>query len=227
MDEGEDEVKQGAILMVLAMRIFYFRGANLITFVIGGARSGKSRFALELANNYIPSKEGVHGGDAISLMRKAYIATAQAMDNEMKERIEKHKEERSEEWTTFEEPLNISTLITEINKSYDVVLIDCLTMWLSNLMTRRQNTENRTQTVETELENFLDTIKVLKNFSVCDLASGPCSLFIVSNEVGLGIVPDNTLSRRFRDMAGHLNQAVAAASDEVYLVTAGIPLKIK
>jgi adenosylcobinamide kinase/adenosylcobinamide-phosphate guanylyltransferase len=185
----------------------------LITFVLGGARSGKSRFALEKASAY----KG----------KKIYIATAQAIDDEMKERIEKHKKERSGEWATFEEPLNISILISDIHRSYDVILLDCLTLWLSNLMTRRQNTEDRTQTIEIELENFLDAVKSLKSSSVCDLASGLCSLFVVSNEVGLGIVPDNALSRRFRDLSGYLNQRVAAIADEVYLVTAGIPLKIK
>jgi adenosylcobinamide kinase/adenosylcobinamide-phosphate guanylyltransferase len=181
----------------------------LITFIIGGARSGKSRFALQLANNYIPSKEGVHGGDAISSMRKAYIATAQAMDDEMKERIVKHKEERSGEWATFEEPLNISTLIADINKSYDVILVDCLTLWLSNLLLNNKN-------VEKEIELFISSLSIINS-----------SLFAVSNEVGLGIVPDNALSRKFRDLSGYLNQAVAAVANEVYLVTAGIPLKIK
>ncbi len=177
-----------------------FRGAVLITFIIGGARSGKSRFALELANNYILSKE--RG-------RKAYIATAQAMDDEMKERIEKHKEERSGEWSTFEEPLNISTLISDIHKSYDIILLDCLTLWLSNLLLNNKD-------VEAETESFISSLSTIH-----------CSLFAVSNEVGLGIVPDNALSRRFRDLSGYLNQKMAALADEVYLVTAGIPLKIK
>ncbi len=181
----------------------------MITFIIGGARSGKIRFALQLANNYIPSKEGVHGGDAISSMRKAYIATAQAMDDEMKERIKKHKKERPGEWTTFEEPLNISTLISDIHKSYDIILLDCLTLWLSNLMLNNKD-------VEAETESFISSLSTIH-----------CSLFTVSNEVGLGIVPDNALSRRFRDLSGYLNQKMAALADEVYLVTAGIPLKIK
>ncbi len=185
----------------------------MITFIIGGARSGKSRFALE--------KASLHSG------KKAYIATAQALDNEMKERIEKHKKERPAGWLTIEEPLNIVALIKNIHTQYDVILIDCLTLWLSNLMTRGQNTEDRRPTIETELENFLDTIKVLKFFSVCNLSSDFCSLFIVSNEVGMGIVPDNELSRRFRDMAGYLNQKVAGIANEVYSVTAGIPLRIK
>ena len=176
------------------------RGTELITFIIGGTRSGKSRFALQLANNYILSKDGG---------RKAYIATAQSMDDEMKERIEKHKKERSDEWATFEEPLNISTLISDIHKSYDIILLDCLTLWLSNLMLNNKD-------VEAETESFISSLSTIH-----------CSLFTVSNEVGLGIVPDNALSRRFRDLSGYLNQKMAALADEVYLVTAGIPLKIK
>lgn len=169
----------------------------MITFIIGGARSGKSRFALELADNYAP------------FCPKAYIATAQALDDEMKDRIEKHKRERSSEWATLEEPLNISTLISDINRSYDVILVDCLTLWLSNLLLNNKDIEN-------QIESFISSLSNIH-----------CSLFIVSNEVGLGIVPDNALSRRFRDLSGYLNQKVASISDEVYLVTAGIPLKIR
>jgi len=182
----------------------------LITLVLGGARSGKSRFALELANNFIFSKEGVRGGDSVSpTLKKAYVATAQALDEEMKERIEKHKKERSGEWATFEEPLNISTLISDINRSYDVILVDCLTLWLSNLLLNNKN-------VEAEIESFISSLSTIR-----------CSLFTVSNEVGLGIVPDNALARRFRDLSGYLNQKIASVADEVYLVTAGIPLKIR
>ncbi len=181
--------------MAFAMRIFYLRSVELITFIIGGSRSGKSKFALERASLY----QG----------RKAYIATAQAMDDEMKDRIEKHKEERLGEWETFEEPLNISTLIPDIHKSYDIILLDCLTLWLSNLMLNNKN-------VEAEIESFISSLSTIH-----------CSLFTVSNEVGLGIVPDNALSRRFRDLSGYLNQKMSVIADEVYLVTAGIPLKIK
>jgi len=167
----------------------------LITFIIGGARSGKSRFALE--------KASVHSG------KKAYIATAQALDNEMSERIEKHKKERSAEWVTIEEPLNIAALIKNIHAQYDVILIDCLTLWLSNLILADKD-------IETEIEVFCSSLSAVQ-----------CPLFAVSNEVGMGIVPDNELSRRFRDTAGYLNQKVAGIANEVYSVTAGIPLKIK
>src|SRR3990172_10010957 len=101
-----------------------------IIFITGGARSGKSSFALQLANNY----EGVYGGDAISPMRKAYIATAEALDEEMKERIEKHKRQRGDDWVTYEEPIKISDVLRTIEGRYRVVVIDCLTLWLSNIM---------------------------------------------------------------------------------------------
>ena len=171
----------------------------MITFIIGGARSGKSSFALDLANKSVLSEGG----------QKVYIATAQALDNETKERIEKHKKERSDEWITIEEPLNITALIKNIHTQYDAILIDCLTLWLSNLMLADKD-------IETEIETFCSSLSTVQ-----------CSLFTVSNEVGMGIVPDNEPSRKFRDMTGYLNQKVAGIANEVYSVTAGIPLKIK
>ncbi len=185
-------------------------GDKLITFIIGGTRSGKSSFALNLANNCTSAKEGVRGGDEISLTpKKAYIATAQALDDEMKERIEKHKSVRGNDWDTFEEPIKISGVIEKIGDNYSVITLDCLTLWLSNLIHAMLN-------IEPEIESFLSS-----------LVTRHSSLFIVSNEVGMGIVPDNELSRRFRDLSGYLNQKVAEIADEVYLVTAGIPIKIK
>lgn len=170
-----------------------------VIFIIGGARSGKSSLALEMASACKGSK--------------VYLATAEPLDSEMRERIERHRKVRSSEWHTIEEPRRISSSIKELSSKYNIILLDCLTLWLSNLLIRRQ-------TIERELEDFLDTIKVLKD-------SSTCSLFIVSNEVGMGIVPDNEISRRFRDLSGYLNQRVAEVADDVYLVTAGIPLKIK
>ncbi len=191
-----------------------------ITFVIGGARSGKSSFALDQASKI----EGP----------RVYIATAEALDEEMKARIEKHKVERGSEWDTYEEPLNLTDALLNSKDKYKVAVVDCLTIWLSNLMIRTQNTESRTQitdhrsqTKEETIQEFIDTLLKLKPSSVCSLGSGPCVLYIVSNEVGMGIVPENRLARLFRDLAGDLNQKVAAVSDEVYLVTAGIPMKIK
>ncbi|MBI4687312.1 MAG: bifunctional adenosylcobinamide kinase/adenosylcobinamide-phosphate guanylyltransferase [Nitrospirae bacterium] len=166
-----------------------------ITFIIGGARSGKSSFAMKEASK-------LKG-------RKAYIATAQAHDEEMKERIEKHKQQRDEGWDTYEEPLNIVSLINNIQHKYNVILIDCLTLWLSNLMHKGVD-------VSKEIESLISS-----------LVTRHSSLFIVSNEVGMGIVPENKLAREFRDLAGFLNQRMAEIADEVYLVAAGIPVRIK
>ncbi len=168
-----------------------------ICFVIGGAKSGKSSFALGRAS--------LHPG------RKAYIATAQAFDEEMAERIRRHRQERTSEWETYEEPLEVPRLIEKIGPSYDSILLDCLTLWLSNVMLRNEDL------VEEYVKGLLAVLG----------AERKSSLYLVSNEVGLGIVPDNALSRRYRDHAGSLNQRVAQAADEVFLVTAGLPLKIK
>lgn len=184
-----------------------------IIFIIGGARSGKSSFALKEAST-IPGK-------------KAYIATAEALDSEMKVRIERHKKDRGNNWDTYEEPLKIIDILSDIKTKYDVVVIDCLTLWLSNLVIRTQNTEIRTQIIEDNIKEFLDALSRFKDSSVWALGSGVCSLYVISNEVGMGIVPDNEMAREFRDMTGVLNQKIAEMADEVYLVTAGIPVKIK
>lgn len=171
-----------------------------IILVIGGARSGKSSFALKNAD----SKTG----------KKAYIATAQALDREMEERIKRHKNERPDDWATLEEPLNIASALGEAVNKYDVVLIDCLTLWMSNLMHAGRD-------VDAEIDRFVNFLKDP------ELRPDKYELFLVSNEVGMGIVPENRLSRQFRDFAGVLNQKVAQASDEVYLMAAGIATKIK
>lgn len=170
-------------------------GGGKIVFVLGGARSGKSRFALEAAS-MLPGS-------------KAYIATAQALDAEMQQRIARHKAERSGEWQTFEEPVNIHALISTIHETHDVLLVDCLTLWISNLL----------------LDN-LDTEEIIRKL-LAVLSSCRASVFIVSNEVGLGIVPDNGLAREFRDAAGTLNQKIAALADEVYFLAAGLPIRMK
>lgn len=184
-----------------------------IIFITGGARSGKSTYALKDAST-------VSGN-------KAYIATAEALDEEMRDRIENHKKQRGKDWDTYEEPLRIAEVIQKIEGKYTAIVIDCLTLWLSNLLIRIQNTEHRTQTIEMEIVGFLDSLSRFKDSPVCGLGSGFCVLYIVSNEVGMGIVPENEMARRFRDMAGILNQKVAEISDEVYLLIAGIPMGIK
>lgn len=170
-------------------------GKGRITFILGGSRSGKSSFALDCASKLPGSK--------------AFIATAQAFDEEMKERIERHKKERSADWKTFEEPTALPQILSRISEEHDVIIVDCLTLWLSNLIM------NDTA-VDADIESLLSAA-----------ATCPSCIFIVSNEVGMGIVPENALARRFRDLAGTLNRRVAEIANVVYLVAAGIPLKMK
>jgi len=166
-----------------------------IIFITGGARSGKSFLAMSEASKF----KG----------KKAYIATAEVLDSEMRERIEQHKKQRGNDWDTYEEPIKIEKVIEKIGGSYSVIVLDCLTLWLSNVMLNSFD-------LEKEIDSFCRSL-----FTV------HCPLFIVSNEVGMGIVPENEIARKFRDMSGRLNQRVAEVADEVYMVVAGIPVKIK
>ncbi len=170
-----------------------------IVFITGGARSGKSSFALREAS--------------LITGRKVFIATAEAADHEMKERMERHQRDRGPGWETYEEPLHVAKAIEEVSGKYDVVVLDCLTIWLSNIMFAGSD-------VDREIEYLIAAIKRFSGKS-----SG--RLFIVSNEVGMGIVPVNEMARRFRDHAGMLNQKVAEAAGEVYWTVAGIPVRIK
>ena len=175
-----------------------------IIFIIGGARSGKSSFALNEASK-------IKG-------QKAYIATAEALDSEMKVRIERHKKDRGNNWDTYEEPLKIIDILSDIKTKYDVVVIDCLTLWLSNLVSRNSD-------IIYEIEKFINALRITPAYRTGRHYA--LRIYIVSNEVGMGIVPDNEMAREFRDMTGVLNQKIAETADEVYLVTAGIPIKIK
>ncbi len=167
-----------------------------IVFVTGGARSGKSGFVLS---------------EALKITgKKAFLATGEAGDKEMEQRIKRHRKDRGEGWKTFEEPVYIGRLMEKIDGRYAVIVVDCLTLWLSNVMRSGLNAERETG-------RMLASLRAVKASSV----------FIVSNEVGMGIVPENELARRFRDLAGRLNQRVAAAADEVYLTLSGVPVKIK
>jgi adenosylcobinamide kinase/adenosylcobinamide-phosphate guanylyltransferase len=164
-----------------------------IQLVGGGSRSGKSRHALQLAQRYGP--------------RKAFLATAQAFDEEMRDRIQRHQQERGTSFTTLEEPLEIARAARQAESQFDVIVIDCLTLWASNMLLA-----NREDELGTQLEQLAAT-------------AIPC--IAVTNEVGCGIVPDNPLSRRFRDVAGTLNQQAAALATEVYWMVFGVPLRIK
>lgn len=163
--------------------------------VLGGARSGKSRHA--------QSRAEMLGGDLV------YIATGQALDAEMGERIARHRIDRGPRWHTVEEPLDLPGAIARHARPERVLLVDCLTLWLSNLMLAERDTDGATAQL-TQV-----------------MADAPGTLILVANEVGLGIVPENALARRFRDAAGWLNQAIAARADEVLFVAAGLPLRLK
>lgn len=164
-------------------------------FVLGGARSGKSRYAQQRAE----SLDGRH----------VFIATAEAWDDEMRDRIARHRADRDGRWTTINAPRDVPAAIDAQSGSGAVVLVDCLTLWLSNLVLADADFEAATR----------DLCKAIADFEG--------HLILVSNEVGFGIVPDNALARRFRDGAGRVNQAVAARAGEVVLVVAGLPLTIK
>lgn len=164
------------------------------TLILGGARSGKTRRALRLAQHF---------------EKRIYIATAQARDDEMAERITKHQAERGAAWTTCEAPLDLATPISAIEDDGIVAVIDCLTLWLSNLMLAERNIEH-------------ETAQLVKA-----IATAKCPLIFVSNEVGLGIVPETKLARTFRDAQGRLNQEIASVADSVEFVAAGLPLRLK
>jgi adenosylcobinamide kinase/adenosylcobinamide-phosphate guanylyltransferase len=165
-----------------------------LTFIIGGARSGKSRHGEMLTTRHATPW--------------TYIATADAYDDEMRERIAMHRSQRGEGWATAEAPLDLVGALDAVPEGQPV-LVDCLTLWLTNHMLADHDLAAECFRLETRLAQPL----------------GPW--FVVSNEVGQGIVPDNALARRFRDDAGRLNQQVAMIADTVILMVAGLPLKVK
>jgi len=168
-----------------------------IVFVTGGARSGKSSWAMEYASN-VPGK-------------KLFIATAEARDEEMVRRIKKHREDRGSDWDVAEETIKIASVVSDKCSEYDVILIDCLTLWVSNLMASKLEVEKCFDELTRSLEGVKDKSLII----------------LVSNEVGMGIVPLNKLARDFRDMAGTLNQKVAKTADKAVLVVSGLPLYLK
>lgn len=163
--------------------------------VLGGARSGKSRHAQARA-------EALPG-------TLVYIATAQGLDTEMADRIARHRADRGARWRTVEAPLALAEAVAGEAVAGRVVLVDCLTLWASNLLLSDQPAEPRIAAL------------------LAALADPRAPVILVANEVGLGIVPDNALARGFRDLAGELNQRVAAAVDRVELIVAGLPLTLK
>jgi adenosylcobinamide kinase/adenosylcobinamide-phosphate guanylyltransferase len=166
-----------------------------LTLVLGGARSGKSRYAERLVEG--AARAGT------------YCATAEAGDREMAERIAAHRARRGPFWHTVEEPLAVASVIAEEVAGERLLLVDCLTLWLSNLMLAGRRVDE----------------EAAKLCSALRLAGGP--VVLVANEVGLGLVPETPLGRQFRDAAGRLNQQVAALADRVVFVAAGLPLVLK
>lgn len=168
------------------------------TLILGGARSGKSTYAQRTAESRA----------AASHASLVMIATAEALDAEMAERIARHKSERGSVWQTIEEPMELAATIASLGAD-QIAVVDCLTLWLSNLMTR-----------DIPIEKAVSDL-------ISALRSSPAEIILVSNEVGLGIVPDNPLARRFRDEAGRLNQSAAQVADEVVFIAAGLPMTLK
>lgn len=175
----------------------------------GGARSGKSEFAEQLA---------------LSLKgRKAYVATGQALDDEMKDRIKKHQLRRGKEWITFEIPLHLHKNWEEIKNVSDVILIDCLTMFTSNHVfangdINTQEDANRIESII--LEELRLLLQEINN-------SNDKTVIFVTNEIGLGIVPENKLARYFRDITGRVNREVASTANKMYLTISGITIELK
>ena len=174
-----------------------------IVLITGGARSGKSTFAEQYAHSL---------GN-----RLAYIATAQVLDEEMADRVRLHQKRRSSNWCTFEAPIAAEKAIKDA-ADYPVILFDCLTLYTTNLLLMQEADciETRRESVLLQAEKLLQAAKDINS-----------TIIFVTNEVGLGIVPDNALSREYRDLSGWVNQKFAAAADEAYLVICGLPVELK
>lgn len=166
--------------------------------ITGGCRSGKSRHALTLA-------ETMDG-------QKMYVATAEALDAEMTERIEKHRQERGPGWETHEEPIRLTSILKSLETVSGVLVLDCLTLWVSNWMLKADDPESLLK----EADRLIDQCRKMQ-----------CTLIVVTNEVGAGIVPENKLARDFRDQVGSINQRFAQEFDEVVHMMSGIPVRIK
>jgi adenosylcobinamide kinase/adenosylcobinamide-phosphate guanylyltransferase len=164
--------------------------------VLGGARSGKTGFAERLA---------MRAGET-----PLYLATAQALDTEMAERVKLHQQQRQKRFATLEEPIALSAALKSAAKKHDVILVDCLTLWITNLLGTSAN-------VADAVGDLIATLSEMESTRV----------ILVSNEVGLGIVPDNAMARMFRDLAGSAHQRLADICSEVHFVVAGLPMTLK
>lgn len=170
-----------------------------LTLITGPARSGKTRLAIQWALTFPPPR--------------AYIATAENLDLEMDERIRRHREERGAAFQTIEEPLDLPSGLQNLTRNCSIVIVDCLTLWVSNLLGAMGE---EGPGVGERFDVFLSALRRLET-----------PVILIGNEVGWGIVPDNLLSRTFRDMSGQLHQAIGRIADQVILMVAGIPLLVK
>jgi adenosylcobinamide kinase / adenosylcobinamide-phosphate guanylyltransferase len=187
----------------------------MLTLVLGGARSGKSRYAQSLC---------------ASSFRVVYVATAQAGagadDHELRERIARHRADRPADWQTVEEPFDLSRAVRESPREA-TLLIDCATLWISNLMWkfREEPVSEQDRLILAEVDNLIDAVRRRAENPITPGASG--EVVIVSNEVGGGIVPEHPIARAFRDLQGFANQRFAHAADGVFFIIAGLPLRLK
>ena len=180
-----------------------------LIFILGGARSGKSTYAQELAKRV----ERERGGGVV------FIATAEAGDEEMRTRIEKHRRDRPPSWDTVEAPMKVAAAVAEASAGRAAVVVDCLTLLISNLLLaegEEASREETTQRVLREVEELIEAAQATK-----------ADVIVVSNEVGMGIVPSTRLGRLFRDITGQAHQLLARAADEMYFILAGLPQKLK
>ena len=168
-----------------------------IILVTGGSRSGKSKHALELAASY---------------NNKAFIATAEATDDEMQARIERHRRERDPSFRIWEEPVDLEMALKSLPEETEVAVLDCITVWLGNLFYREKITDGTCP----EIDAFLGILE-----------APPCHLILVTNEIGMGVIPADGATRLFRDTAGSINQILAELAHEVIFSVSGIPLRVK
>jgi adenosylcobinamide kinase/adenosylcobinamide-phosphate guanylyltransferase len=172
---------------------------NKIIFIIGGCRSGKSTYAMQTAEK-VPAEQ------------KIFIATCVPQDDEMKRRVARHQKERSQNWVTVEASLDLPEAILQNSRRGNVILVDCLTLWVSNLLMETSDEKK----IEEAISQLIDTLE-----------KATCPIVLVSNEVGSGIVPENPLARQYRDIIGLANQAVAKTAGKVIWMVAGIPVTVK
>jgi adenosylcobinamide kinase / adenosylcobinamide-phosphate guanylyltransferase len=171
---------------------------NSVTLVLGGVRSGKSRYAQQLAERW---------------GRVVFVATATAIDDEMRGKIDRHRADRPTDWITIEEPLELSEVLSRHDLGCDVIVVDCLTLFAANVLEREGSDD---QAIERRVEDLCTGLRMVR-----------CPVVVVSNEVGSGVVPATTSGRRYRDLLGEINQRAARIADDVVLMVAGLPLALK